>query len=1150
MKKQLFFLCTILFCAFAKIAIAQQEKEKITSVVGKQEQIDKTTVYGNSLKITLDTSSIIGIPTKGEMGITIPVKEIIEKTRIADLQPKVIRKSRELEVEKNKAPNPDAPKVASWPVENNKVTGILTPTQAFHSNFLALTLTEASSVPPDNMGDIGTTQVCIASNGRIKFFARNTVCATAQTTTTGTSNTTLGAPALNADIDAFFAPVISPGISGVSDPHVRFDRATNRWFVIAIDLKSSSNRCVIAVSSGPTVTSLASFTYFFFVFDALGTVPPAPYAGGFFDYPTLGVDANALYIGGRMFNGSGTAYTGASVFVVRKSSILGAGPIVTTAFHQLGTSTTGIYTPQGVDNDDPTATSGYVIGVDQAVFSKLDIHRISNPGGTPIASALIALTVPTTSTPLNQVNSLAGNTLDVNDDRLFAAMIRKNKITGVSSLWTAHAVAVNTTGVGANSGTGRRNGARWYQIDNLATTPTITQSGTVFDNAATNPRGFIFPSIGTSGQGHSAIGFTTSSPVNFIDAGISGRYRTDASGTTQPFSLATAASTTYSPSSDSNPFRWGDYTQTVVDPLDDMTMWSFVQYCNAANSWGVRAIQIKAPPPATPIALGTLPCGNPNASNIENAITLNGTSVNNSEFFDPGTGYANRLNVSTTGAGASINNITFVSPTQITFNILWPPSLAGTTQTLTITNPDCQSITTTYSLPTVTFTAQPASTSVCANTNASFSTTVNGIAPFTYQWQRSNDNGANWNNVAGANAATYSFTTTFADNGSQYRCVAGISCGITSNSNPATLTIAPTPTAPNLTASGPTTFCQGGSVTLNSNVGNNNALNFVKTSSQYVSVPHSASINLGATFTMEAWVRYSGVNVTILDKGDYDFLWQLNTDPLLNTNSLRMGFYTKNTGAWSYSTGIVPQNTWTHVAITLNAGTLTFYINGVASGTASVTFSQDNQPMNIGRQQPTFCACNHFNGTMDELRLWNVVRTPAQMLTNMNSTIPTNSAGLVAYYKFDEGTGSTTADATGNGNNGTLVNSPTWQVPATSPVNAVVWSPGGATTPSIVATTSGTYTATATNGYGCSTSSSTIINVNSNAALVTLASPADDYATGMILKTASSVNGKITATNKITGTANVSYFAKSIELNAGFKADNGTMFIAQNGGCN
>ena len=292
----------------------------------------------------------------------------------------------------------------------------------------------------------------------------------------------------------------------------------------------------------------------------------------------------------------------------------------------------------------------------------------------------------------------------------------------------------------------------------------------------------------------------------------------------------------------------------------------------------------------------------------------------------------------------------------------------------------------------------------------------------------------------------------------------------------------PKPAAPVMTANGPTTFCGTGSVNLNANVGNN-ALNFVKTNSQYVNVPHSASINLGATFTMEAWVKYSGVNSTIVDKGNYDFLWQLSA----NGNANKMGFYTRNTAAWVYSTGSVPENTWTHVAITLNAGTLTFYINGVASGTAAVTFSQDAQPMNIGRQQPTACVCNHFNGSMDELRLWNVVRTPSQIQTNMSKSVSNNNAGLVAYYKFDEGTGSTTADATGNGNNGTLVNSPTWQVPSTSPLNDVVWSPGGATTQSITVTTSGTYTATVTNGFGCTNSANMVVSINGTSCYVNLA---------------------------------------------------------------
>lgn len=60
---------------------------------------------------------------------------------------------------------------------------------------------------------------------------------------------------------------------------------------------------------------------------------------------------------------------------------------------------------------------------------------------------------------------------------------------------------------------------------------------------------------------------------------------------------------------------------------------------------------------------------------------------------------------------------------------------------------------------------------------------------------------------------------------------------------------------------------------------------------------------------------------------------------------------------------------------------------------------------------------------------------------------------------------------------------------------------------------------------------------------------ADDYSLGGITKQAAASNGKIEATNLITGSANVTYEANSIELKPGFKAENGTVFRAQVGGC-
>src|SRR5205085_1690705 len=113
--------------------------------------------------------------------------------------------------------------------------------------------------------------------------------------------------------------------------------------------------------------------------------------------------------------------------------------------------------------------------------------------GTPTISADIPITVSTTQYPITvpHVGNTGGTNgnLDGLDDRLFAAHIRNNR------LWTAHNIQVAATGVASN--TGGRNGSRWYELQNVATggTPTVFQSGTLFDSAATNPTSYFIPSI-------------------------------------------------------------------------------------------------------------------------------------------------------------------------------------------------------------------------------------------------------------------------------------------------------------------------------------------------------------------------------------------------------------------------------------------------------------------------------------------------------------------------------------------------------------------------------------------------------------------------------------------------------------------------------
>src|SRR5678816_933967 len=145
--------------------------------------------------------------------------------------------------------------------------------------------------------------------------------------------------------------------------------------------------------------------------------------GSFFDFPSLGVDKFALYIGGNTFEFNPDApqdpiYTGTAGYVVRKADLLG-GLLSVTPLGLMG----DLNSPQGVDNDDPNATEGYFVGVDVGFFGQLDVMRISNPGAVPVASQH-NLTVPLTNYPKGGVLA-RGSTIpldDVDDSLLIARM--------------------------------------------------------------------------------------------------------------------------------------------------------------------------------------------------------------------------------------------------------------------------------------------------------------------------------------------------------------------------------------------------------------------------------------------------------------------------------------------------------------------------------------------------------------------------------------------------------------------------------------------------------------------------------------------------------------------------------------------------------
>jgi hypothetical protein len=67
-----------------------------------------------------------------------------------------------------------------------------------------------------------------------------------------------------------------------------------------------------------------------------------------------------------------------------------------------------------------------------------------------------------------------------------------------------------------------------------------------------------------------------------------------------------------------------------------------------------------------------------------------------------------------------------------------------------------------------------------------------------------------------------------------------------------------------------------------------------------------------------------------------------------------------------------------------------------------------------------------LDGIIDEVQVWNVARSAAQITGSMKKRLVGNEEGLVGYWRFDDGTGSKAVDSSSTKNDGTLVNGPTW----------------------------------------------------------------------------------------------------------------------------
>ena len=169
----------------------------------------------------------------------------------------------------------------------------------------------------------------------------------------------------------------------------------------------------------------------------------------------------------------------------------------------------------------------------------------------------------------------------------------------------------------------------------------------------------------------------------------------------------------------------------------------------------------------------------------------------------------------------------------------------------------------------------------------------------------------------------------------------------------------------------------------------------------FVNIP---DFTLGSEFTIESWVKLaSGIDYRdgIFGNGSNMHLYFVSGKARLYAFGVRV---TANTA--------ISEDTWAHIALTRSGTKLTLYVNGVEDATGSWNGTFSIKSLGKGYR-------GYFKGMMDEVRIWNVTRTDAEIGASYDTTVDPNAIGLIGYWNFN-GADQIISDATSLANHASL----------------------------------------------------------------------------------------------------------------------------------
>jgi hypothetical protein len=455
-------------------------------------------------------------------------------------------------------------------------------------NFTASTYNvDSTALPPDPNGAIGPNHFVEFINGTFTVFDK----------TDGSNVKEIS------DLDFWgnAGLIISPD-DVVTDPRVIYDSQSQRWFATMVDVNASAsdptldaNDFLLAVSA--TADPRGSWNGFKFQAD--------PDHGDFADFPTMGLDANGVYISGDMFKGQNNPQIGPSLVAIPKRDLLLSTPTIAnrTWFGVMSDAVRGMALQpatcfDGSENGMILSAQNY--GTNSSFYSNLvtfAVQKVTNgPSATlsgstllPVQSYMVPDNADFGAPVLTPLQPDGTSQIQANDARFAARVYAVNGV-----LYAAHNTEYNG-----------HIAIQWYRIN--AATKQVLEDGLLTNG----DMDLFFPSIAANTNGTVVICCNGSSGSTFVSCyAFVGTTSGGVTTFNAPILLQSGVTDYHGDDEVADPLlglpafsRWGDYSTTSVDPNDSNIFWTIQMYPSDTDVWSTQVSQIITGPPELSIVV-------------------------------------------------------------------------------------------------------------------------------------------------------------------------------------------------------------------------------------------------------------------------------------------------------------------------------------------------------------------------------------------------------------------------------------------------------------------------------------------------------------------------------------------------------------------